>query len=137
MNLDFSHYSKLIYSSQINKNMNKLIILLSILSITGCATHNYVIDNKGVDMNQYAIDLEECQAISQQVSSTDGVAESAIAGAVVGAIVGAIGGDSDTAAEAGGIIGVEAGAAKASENNLEKEMIVKNCLVNRGYVVLN
>ena len=117
--------------------MNKLIILFCALIFTGCATHNYVIDPKGVDMNQYAIDLQECQAISKQVSLGDGVAESAVAGAVVAALVGAVAGDSETAAEAGTIVGLEAGAAKATENDLEREMIVKNCLSNRGYVVLN
>lgn len=117
--------------------MKKLAIVILSLIITACASNNVVVDTHGVDLNQYAIDLRECKEYQKQVSMGDGVAESVLVGVLVGAAVGAITGNSDTATEAGSIAGLEAGTGRAIQNDHERANVLKNCLAQRGYRVLN
>ena len=117
--------------------MGRIVTILALLVIQGCASNRYIVDTKGIDLAKYEQDLAECKAYRGQVDNTGAVARSAGAGAIVGAAIGAIVGDSDTAAEIGGAAAVQAGAGKAVEGEHEKDRVVKNCLRQRGYKVLN
>ena len=117
--------------------MKKISIITITLFLSACASNNVIIDTKGVDLEQYNVDVYECEQYQNQVSNTDGVAVSAVAGALVGAVIGAAVGNSDSAAEAATVLSIEAGVIKANQNDHEQVVIMKNCLSQRGYRVLN
>ena len=119
--------------------MNKYLILtvmLSMFILNGCARHaNIVIDPKGVDMGKYQQDLAQCRQLSMQVKSKAG--KGLFGGAAVGAVAGDIIGDSDTTRK-GAKLGALSGMLKgARATKIERAKVVKNCLRNRGYSVLN
>lgn len=94
-----------------------------------------IIDPAYVDRAQYEQDYAECERIAEQVRQKAG--ERAAKGAIVGGIIGAILGDKESAAKGAGI-GAVGGASKGSrETEREKLKVIKNCLRNRGYTVLN
>lgn len=110
------------------------------LLLSACASKP-IIDTQGVDLVQYQEDLQDCAAIAEQVGVAGTVAKSAGAGAAAGAAFGIVtsvitGDASDIAYSAayGAAGGVTAGAFEADE---EKANVIKNCLRNRGYAVLN
>ncbi len=119
--------------------MKKLILLpliLTMLTVTGCARHaQIIIDPKGVDMGQYQADLAECQHLSRQVQSK--VGEGIVAGAVVGAIAGKIIGGNRTAVKTAKLGALSGGVQAGASTRHERVRVVKNCLRNRGYRVLN
>ncbi len=113
------------------------MLATSILITAGCGARRggVVIDPTGVDMGQYHQDLGECQQIAKQV---DGKAVGgAVGGAVVGGAVGGIVGDSNTAGKGAGVGAVVGVARGARATRKERQLVVKNCLRNRGYAVLN
>ena len=120
--------------------MNKYSILAFIfgmLTLNGCAARNanIVIDPQGVDMGEYQSDLAQCQQLAMQVESEAG--KGLVGGAVVGSIVGNIIGDSKSAKK-GGKLGALGGFLKgAKATKQERLKVVKNCLRNRDYSVLN
>ena len=115
-----------------------LITLLSaVLLAAGCANRNIIIDPKGVNMTQYNQDLSECTALAEQVDVGRQAAGRALAGAAVGAAIGAAVGNSDTAQRGAGAGAIAGGARGADRATTEKEVVVRNCLRNRGYSVLN
>ena len=119
--------------------MNKylfLTLLLSMLTVTGCARHaQIIIDPYGVDMGQYQADLAECQHLSRQVHSK--VGEGVVGGAIVGAIAGKIIGGNRTASKTAKLGALSGGLSGGAATMQERERVVKNCLRNRGYKVLN
>jgi outer membrane lipoprotein SlyB len=113
------------------------VILLGIVVASGCAGRraDVVIDPAGVDMGRYQQDLAQCQEIARQVRHK--AVGGAVGGAVVGGAVGGIVGNGETAgkgAGAGAVVGAARGARATRE---EKQLVIKNCLRNRGYKVLN
>jgi len=116
--------------------MKRIMYCISLLGITlaaGCAgSSKPVIDPAGVDMEQYNVDLAECEQISEQVDQKVGAG--AAGGAVVGGLLGAIGGNTARGAGAGAVVG---GARGVGSTNKERSRVVKNCLRNRGYQILN
>lgn len=120
--------------------MNKytlLVISLGMLSLNGCAARNanIVIDPNGVDMGMYQTNLVQCQQLAMQVKSKAG--KGLIGGAAVGAIAGGIVGNSDKTRK-GAKLGALGGLVKGGiATKRERLMVVKNCLRNRGYSVLN
>lgn len=96
-----------------------------------------IIDPKGVNQTQYQQDLADCKQIAKDVSVARRAGVRAAAGAAVGAVLGAAVGNSDTAARTAGAGGVIGGAQGAQRGFQEKDQVVKNCLRNRGYAVLN
>lgn len=108
------------------------LALVSIL-LSSCAT-GPIIDPKGVNMAQYEKDKADCEQVAEQVNTAGKVGKSAAAGAAVGGAVGAIYGDAGKGAAAGGVQGGAAGGISADQ---EKARVVRNCLRNRGYTVLN
>ncbi len=112
-----------------------------VIALTGCATtgtgSNFrpLVDNKGVDLNRYEADLQECQAYAK---STPNAGKSGAGGAAVGAALGLalalIGGDQKLAsAGAGAVVG---GALGASAGETSQREIIRKCLTGRGYKVL-
>lgn len=119
-----------------------LLFISAFSLLAGCATtgtgSNFrpIVDNKGVDLNRYEADLQECQAYAK---STPNAGKSAAGGAAAGAALGLalalIGGDKKLAsAGAGAVVG---GAVGASAGEGSQRNIIKNCLKGRGYKVLN
>ncbi len=113
------------------------VILVSLVTAAGCAGRRagVVIDPAGVDMGRYQQDLAQCQEIAKQVRHR--AVGGAVGGAVVGGAVGGIVGNGETAekgAGTGAVVGMARGAAATRR---EKQLVIKNCLRERGYKVLN
>ena len=119
--------------------MKKLVLLSSILllfTFTGCARHaQIIIDPHGVDMGQYQADLAECQHLARQVHSK--VGGGVVGGAIVGAVVGKIIGGNRTAVKTAKLGALSGGLSGGAATMQERDRVVKNCLRNRGYQVLN
>lgn len=112
------------------------VLLLILLTITGCARHSkMIIDPKGVDMGAYHADLAECQHLADQVDSK--VAEGVVGGAVVGALFGAIVGGHKSARRTGSVGALAGGLGAGGEEHHQREKVLRNCLRNRGYQILN
>lgn len=111
--------------------------------LAGCAGHRHrsadrvIVDTRDVDLNAYYRDLDECQHYADDVAVGRRAAGGAVAGAVIGGAVGAIAGNSRTAERAAGVGGVVGGAKGVGSGLRERDRVVKNCLVGRGYLVLN
>lgn len=117
-------------------SFSKPIVVFLLLATAACASKQQVIiDPAGVDMGKYQQDLTECQQISEQVEQK--AAGGAVAGAVVGGLVGAALGNSGTAGRMAGAGAVVGGASGVGATQQEKDQVVKNCMRNRGYSVLN
>lgn len=114
-----------------------LLLLGGMLATAGCGARHggVVIDPEGVDMARYQRDLADCRQIARQVDGK--AAGGAVGGAVVGGAVGGIVGDSGTVAKGAGVGGVLGLARGARATRREQQKVVKNCLRNRGYAVLN
>ena len=117
------------------------IFALLALTTACTTTDEIIIDTKGVDLVQYQEDLQDCAIIAEQVETGKTIAKSAGAGAAVGAAFGVVTSviTGDTPAigysAAYGAVGGGSGGVFKADN--EKAMVVRNCLRNRGYVVLN
>ena len=118
-----------------------VIMLSAAVLLAGCAStgtgSNFrpIVDNKGVDLNRYEADLQECQAYAK---NTANAGKSGAGGAAVGAALGLalalIGGDKKLAsAGTGAVIGGAAGAAAGEGSQRD---IIRTCLRGRGYKVL-
>jgi outer membrane lipoprotein SlyB len=122
---------------------NVLVVLLILLAV-GCSSQSgnvgsdgIIVDTKGVDMQQYYQDLQECRSYAAQVPVAEKTAKTAAGGAVIGGVVGAIVGDSSTAKKGAGVGAVTGAAKGAGSGYRERNRVVKNCLRGRGYRVLN
>lgn len=112
-----------------------LSIAAIIAALSGCAAHpDPIIDRRGVNEAQLAMDWEECRSYSEQVRIEHGVARGAATGAVIGAATGAISGEVGEGAGYGAIYG---GTRSGLSADREKQMVFKRCLSGRGYRVLN
>jgi outer membrane lipoprotein SlyB len=110
-------------------------LLSSVLLQFGCAAQpNPIIDTKGEDPQQLARDWDECEAYTDEVQISKGVAKGTATGAAVGAIAGAIGGDVGESAAYGGLYGGTRSGLDADE---QKQLVFKRCMRGRGYRVLN
>ncbi|MCP4768011.1 MAG: glycine zipper family protein [Gammaproteobacteria bacterium] len=111
--------------------------LFGITLIAGCAANSSkpIIDPEGVDMEQYEADIAACEEIATQVDQKAG--EGAARGALVGGLIGAVVGDSEAVLTSAGVGAVVGGADGAATTEKEKSKVVKNCLRNRGYKILN
>ncbi len=109
--------------------------LLGFLSSCASQQPNIIVDTHGVDMANYEKDLAYCEQFENQVQGQTG--KEAAKGAVVGGATGAIWNGSDGAGK-GAASGLILGAARGAEQkNREKVKVVKNCLRNKGYKILN
>ena len=120
--------------------MQRITVTLAcvgILMLAGCAAHSSkpIIDPAGVDMAQYDADVAECEQVATQVEQKAG--EQAAEGALVGGLIGAIIGGGDSALTGAGVGAVAGGAGGSADTQREKSKVVKNCLRQRGYKILN
>jgi outer membrane lipoprotein SlyB len=96
-----------------------------------------IVDLKGMDLGAYERDRAECEAYGDEVSMGQRVLTSTAGGAAAGAVIGAAAGNSDTAKRTAGM-GAGFGALGGTRQALaERERVVRNCLLGRGYRVLN
>ena len=120
--------------------MRHLCLVLALLSLTACASHP-IVDTARVDPARYQYDLEDCERLAMQVDQRYPVVQSTAAGAAVGALFGALiwamtGHSEDFWYSTGwGAAGGAVNGAFGADH--EKSYVVRNCLHNRGYVVLN
>jgi len=116
-----------------------VFFLISGCTTTGDAlpTTKVITDTQNIDMAEYEKDLYECRRYASQVNVGSDALAGLIGGALIGAALGAAIGNSDTAergANVGAITGVTEGASEALS---EQDQVIKNCLLGRGYKVLN
>ena len=127
--------------------MKKLLIIIpmfSVIALLGCQTYTPVVDPGNVQNgDRYYRDQAECRAIAKQGAPgwKDTAKDTAIGGGVgagTGALIGAIAGDAVKGLAFGAVIGGVAGGAKGIYDS-EKgyEQIYRNCMIGRGYNVLN
>ena len=121
------------------------------LAFSVSAVANVVVDtSKITDANQYSLDTLQCQQLAQQVKTLpaeqDGLAGRAVAGAAAGAATGAISGGSGSQGAkvgAGGAVGsgiIENRRNRkdqAQQLKLAQIQAEKNCMIGRGYTVIN
>ena len=113
----------------------KRSILITLLIVGGCAAHpDPIIDTKGVDAEALAQDWKECEAYTEQIQVSEGVAKGGATGAVVGAAAGAIDGNAGKGAGYGALYG---GTRSGLDADREKQQVFKRCMRGRGYKVLN
>ena len=106
-----------------------------LMLLTACSAHpDPIIDQRGVNMVNYQADLQECESYADPISVGEGAAKGAAGGAAVGAATGVISGDVYSGAGYGAIFGA---TRYGNEADREKRMVVKRCLMGRGYRVLN
>ena len=118
--------------------------MFSVVALFGCQTYTPVIDPGSVNnSDRYYRDQAECRAIAKQGAPgwKDTAKDTVVGGAVgtgTGALIGAIAGDAVKGLAYGAVIGGVAGGAKGVYDS-EKgyEQIYRNCMVGRGYNVLN
>lgn len=117
------------------------ILWLLFTVVAGCATTDSIdkpiVDMAGVNRQQYKIDLRDCSQYAEQVNTGAKAGAGAVGGAVVGGALGAVFGGGNRAAEgaaAGAVVGGARGVGKGVQ---ERSSVIKNCLRNRGYSVLN
>ena len=112
------------------------VLFCCTLMLSGCASRP-IIDTTGVDMQQYQVDLAECEKIAQQVDVDASIAGSAGLGALIGAAFGLVTGDSSAVAYGAGWGAVSGATSGGMAADQQHAMISKNCLYHRGYTVLN
>ena len=119
------------------KQLKHLLLASSIILVAGCAARgsDVVIDPAGVNMQQYQMDLAQCEQIAGQVKQKAG--KSGAGGALIGGLIGAVVGNSDTAKKGAGVGAITGTARGAGATKRERLRVIKNCLRNRGYSVLN
>jgi outer membrane lipoprotein SlyB len=118
--------------------MKPVYFLITAMLLSGCASNRIIIDRQqGTDMSMYQSDLAECKRYAEQVPKGTEVAKGAVGGAVIGGVIGAIVGDSKTASKVAGAGAVTGGVRGGGKAENEKDRVIKNCLRNRGYKILN
>jgi len=120
----------------------RLIFCLGFLTAFGGCTSSSlpgrpIVDMKGVTLADYETDLAECDEYAKEVEAGKQVAIGAAAGAAVGGLMGASIGNSDRAKRSAGAGATYGGARGGMRALNESNKVVRNCLRNRGYVVLN
>lgn len=110
-------------------------LLFIAAGLAACAAHpDPIVDTKGVDPVKYAQDWDECEAYTEEILISQGVAKGSATGAVVGAVGGAINDDVGRGAANGALYG---GTRSGLDADREKQKVFKRCLRGRGYRVLN
>lgn len=114
---------------------NFLLFVAAAILLGACAAHpDPIVDMQGVNADQLALDWDDCEAYSEQIHVTQGIAKGAGTGAGVGALGGVIHGDVGKSAASGALAGA---TASGIHNDREKQRVFKRCLRGRGYRVLN
>ncbi len=113
--------------------------VLLALATSACASYRPVVDTRSLDdPGLYEYDLADCQSHARKVSPGRSAAAGAAIGAVLGAAVAAaLGGDRwliEHVAASGAVHGAAAGASSGAVTRVD---VIRNCMSERGYVVLD
>jgi outer membrane lipoprotein SlyB len=120
-----------------------IIVILCSAMLAGCATYRPICDMRGIDRNQYEQDLKECQQYAEQVSPGQSAGAGALIGGALGAATGLVVGailnvKPGQLAALGAAVGGMGGATRAGAGAaMNQQQIIKTCMANRGYSVLN
>jgi hypothetical protein len=118
-------------------NQRFVWLSLKLLLLAGCAA-DPIVDQRGVDPEQYALDMAECQSYADQVDTGKEAAKQAgLTGLVGGVLAGAFGHGRgvrgvEEGVGAGATIGAARGVGKATN---KKERVMSQCMRARGYIV--
>ncbi len=130
----------------------KLTLLIGLIISPQVFADNLIIDTKGIDQEKYSADMYQCQQLSDQVQqqNVEGTGRNTIKhmgrAAALGAGAAAIGGGSGSEGAgigAGiglvtGVLGSSAEKQQAEANyQSEKDTVMRNCMKERGYTILN
>lgn len=113
------------------------LFALGACAVFGRGENRVIIDTRGVDMEQYHDDLAQCSQFAKQVPVGKQAGTSAAGGAAVGGAVGAILAGGEGAAKGSGTGAVTGAYRGTAEAKREQSRVIKNCLRERGYRVLN
>ena len=117
--------------------LNSALFPVALATLSACAAHpDPIIDTKGVDMEQYAVDWDECEAYTEEIIVAQGVAKGSATGAAVGAAAGAISSGRDVG-ESAGLGALYGGTRSGLDADRQKQQVFKRCMSMRGYRVLN
>ena len=114
-----------------------LLISVTSLLLAGCVA-DPILDQRGVDPEQYALDMAECRGYANQVDTGKEVAKQAgLTGLVGGVLAGAFEHGRgvrgvEEGVGAGATIGAARGVGKATN---KKERVMNQCMRARGYIV--
>ncbi|MDT8398762.1 MAG: glycine zipper domain-containing protein [Pseudomonadales bacterium] len=112
-----------------------VVLLSACTSVEDFTGRKPIVDMKNVSLAQYDADMAECEAYANQVEVGRQTAVAAGAGAAAGAVIGAItGDDAGEGAGVGAVAGTLSGAGSGLD---ERQRVIRNCLIGRGYRVLN
>ncbi|MGH7851071.1 MAG: glycine zipper domain-containing protein [Thermodesulfobacteriota bacterium] len=124
--------------------MKKIAFLITVAALLGCQTYNPVVDPQSTgNSDAYYRDQAECKAIAQQgAPGWKNTAKDTVVGGAVGtgtgALIGTIAGNTVAGLAYGAVIGGLAGGAKGVYDSEQGyEQIYRNCMIGRGYNVLN
>ena len=118
-------------------------MLAALLVLAGCASHYQpIIDPQTSQGGNFDRDLEDCRGLAEQQDVGREVGTRTLVGggvgAALGAIFGAFGGNAGAGAALGAAVGGASGAGSgALQSQQERDRVVRNCMVGRGYRVLN
>jgi hypothetical protein len=121
-----------------------MMAVIALASLLGACSSYYepIIDPATSNGDHLQRDLADCRGLADQQNAARSVGTEGLIGAGLGAglgaIAGAFGGGAGTGAALGAAIGGVSGVAHggiSSQN--ERDQIVRNCLIGRGYHVLN
>jgi len=124
--------------------LKKIAFLITMIALAGCQTYQPVVDPQSIGNDDaYYRNQAECRAIAQQgAPNWKNTAKDTVVGGAVGtgtgALIGTIAGNTVAGLAYGAVIGGLAGGAKGVYDS-EKgyEQIYRNCMIGRGYNVLN
>ena len=124
--------------------MVKIAAVILIASTLGACTgveefigKEPIIDTKGVDLAALEQDKLDCQAYADEVQVGRQTAVAAGTGAVIGGVIGGVVGNSSTAKRGAGV-GATSGVLQGAGGGLrDRQQVIRNCLIGRGYRVLN
>ena len=111
------------------------LIAAGLLTAACAAQPDPIIDMKGVDLERYQEDWDECESYTDEVLVARGVAKGAGLGAAIGAAAGAIGGNSTDVAESAGVGALYGGTRSGLDADEMKQAVFKRCMRGRGYRV--
>jgi hypothetical protein len=116
--------------------------LVALMLLAVACTSDPIIDTRGVDEAQYHNDLAACRQYADQVDiasgAAGGTAVGAAGGAALGAVLGWITGNPGTGAALGAVSGgATGGVSGGGSRAARQDRIVRNCLRERGYAVLD
>lgn len=118
--------------------LRRTMLCATTLALGACASYRPVVDLRDRDeARDYERDLHDCQRYARQVDPAGSAVVGAFIGGVIGAAFGAAVGDRSVALDLARVGAVQGGVAGAAEGAGTQVDIIRNCLAQRGYRVLD